>query len=237
MKREELYGSDTAKVVLVGEPKDSVCCVTFFTYASKEDTLKNVEGFGESILSKLGIPALHFINKKNHWWQIDDLESCLEAGRKALQPSKIRIGYGSSMGAYGILRFSNELNLDETLAFSPQFSINRKIVPWEKRWKHQADILNFESESMNLSALTNHNIVFDPRSVDALHVEMIKQENPQAHITLHQIAAGDHFLIREVQRSGLLSDLIASMKSGTVDYSILKKHANYLSDQTPEKSP
>lgn len=228
MTRETVYQSDTAKVIAVGDFSHPLSCVTFFTFASDESTLPEVKGFGEDILLRLGIPSVHFINLKNHWWQIPDLDECLFAGFQLIEHSKVRVGYGSSMGAYAVLRFSKRLNLDVNLCFSPQFSVNPELVPFEKRWRNQAQALDFSNESMELRTEGKHHIIYDPRCDDVIHVDMIVKTNPSANIHLHPVLAGEHFVIREYQRLGLLTDILKSLQRGDIDDSLIRSHPNYL---------
>lgn len=214
MIRQEIYRSESARVVSVGRPEGKVCCATFFTYATDEASLSTVKGFGEDILARIGIPAVHFINLKNHWWQINDLSECLQAGAEVLGLANRRIGYGASMGGYAALRFSKALSLDESLVFSPKYSIDRDRVPFEKRWASQASQLDFSSESMDVNESSTHHIVFDPRCDDAAHVDLVVADNPGADIRLHPVHEGDHFVIGDFQARGILSNLLKAFQIG-----------------------
>jgi hypothetical protein len=126
LNRNVLYESDFARVIAVGEPSGKTACVTFYTLVEDESKLRGAAGFGEAMLKENGIPAIHFINLQNHWWQIPDLASAIDIANKWLASSTSRVGYGASMGGYAALNFSERLRLDKVLSFSPQYSIDKK---------------------------------------------------------------------------------------------------------------
>lgn len=55
----------------------------------------------------------------NHWFLCSELEEYLNGVAPQLQKFPERLGYGASMGAYGVSCFSSTLNLDRALIFSP----------------------------------------------------------------------------------------------------------------------
>jgi hypothetical protein len=227
MERKVVYHSTTAKVVIVGDPAGRPCCITFFTFSTNEAHLHLVHGFGEAALIKARVPAIHFINLQNHWWNIPDLSACLAAAAPYVSSASRRIGYGASMGGYAALRFSNALNMDEVLAFSPQFSIDRVKVPFEHRWEQHAALLDFSAEGMEISQSARHHIVFDPRSIDLNHAGLIVDANPDADITLHKVNAGDHFVIKEYQDAWLLPRILRGIGEGRVDEALLRAHPDH----------
>lgn len=224
MDERVVYESPTAHVIARGDVSSGTVIVTFFTYATKESSLVGAPGFGSKLFADLGMPALHFVNRQNHWWQVPDLLEVLDAGYREIAGAKRRIGYGASMGGYAALRFSSYLGFDETLCFSPQFSIDGRRVPWEKRWRMQAEKLDFSMESMTVSRCAIHHIAFDPRTRDRRHVEAIVRKNPGAHFDLHPLECGGHFVIGELQSTGILRPIIVSMRTGRVDCSSLSTH-------------
>ncbi|NPD17557.1 hypothetical protein HOY34_20440 [Xinfangfangia sp. D13-10-4-6] len=226
-ERREIYRSANARVIVTGQPVGKTCCVTFFTYASDESTLPLVNGFGEEILTRLALPAVHIINLKNHWWQIPDLQDCLQAAQEASSAATRRIGYGSSMGAYAVLRFSEALAIDESLCFSPQFSISRKLVPFETRWSKEARSLDFSQESMKIRQQGIHHIIYDPGCDDRQHVELIRAHNPDANLVLHEVSAGGHFVIRDYQSKGHLTRLVSGFRAGHVDPQLIVAHPDH----------
>lgn len=222
MKREVIYESDTARVVSVGNLVGAVT-VTFYTLATDEQTLQNVIGFGEAALKKAGVPALHFINLQNHWWQIDDVNEIISVGRMALCNSTRKIGYGASMGAYAALRFSDSLALDEIVAFSPQYSIDSRKVPWESRWRAEAGRLSFDSESMKIREACVCHMIYDPEFPDAKHVAMIESENEGVHFRHYHAHGTGHFPIRQMQASGELWKVLSGFSSGCVDADAIRR--------------
>jgi len=226
MPRRYIYESDTAKVFSVGDIDGNDVCVTFFTYASKEETLANVDGFAEAALEKHNTPTVHFINLTNHWWHIPDLEACLSHAAQALSGAKIRTGYGSSMGAYAALRFSERLKLNNVLGFVPQFSIDRQHVPFETRWARQAAMLDFNGEPYSISKDAACHLVVGDCEADLQHIRLIQAANPDANISLYEIGSGDHLILKDYQDYGLLSSIITALPN--IDVTMIKRHPEFI---------
>lgn len=228
MQRRILYDSPTALVVAVGDPTDAGVCVTFRPFFGRDDNPDTAEeGFGEPLLMNFEVPAVHFINRQNHWWLIPDLEACLDAVRPVVARATRRTGYGASLGAYAALRFSRLLDLDEVLAFSPQYSIDPVKVPFETRWPDEAAQLDFRGEDMKIRAGCRVHVVLDPRSVDGQHLALIRAANPGAVIVAHEIPDGGHRVIRSFAAGGYLRKVLRSLRHGPLDVEPLRAHPGY----------
>lgn len=227
MDRIILFEGEDIKLVARGNVENKAVCCTFFTFATNESTLMKVNGFGEEVLVKYGFSALHFINLKNHWWQTPEMDIVLKIAKEYLEGSAMRVGYGASMGGYGALKFASCLRFECVLSFSPQYSVDEKKVPWEKRWKKEAAKLNFFSDSIVLTDENNAHIFFDPDDLDSRHAELIAELNP---VKLHPIKDAGHQVIRVFSELGLLQSLIcAALNSDRISYIDLFEQRKYLS--------
>ena len=228
MQRQVLYKSDTALVIAVGEMRDAFGCVTFRTFfRAQQDRQAAQFGFGEGVLKRAGIPAVHFINLQNHWWLIDDLAPCLAAANAAMAGARRRTGYGASLGGYAALRFSQPLVLDEVLAFSPQYSIDRSKAPFEVNWATEAATLDFSDETMVIRPGCRAHVVYDPRTIDAKHLGLICAANPQADLVPYKVPGGGHRAISSYARLGLVQPVLESIRDGVLDTSSLRQHPAY----------
>lgn len=133
-----------------------------------------VKGFGENFLLSLGYDVLCFKTIVNDWYQNISLQEMKNKVSQFTKHYSSRVGYGSSMGAYAILYFSETLDLQRIIAISPQFSIDRNIVPFELRWGETTSI-SFSHAQMSGCGV-EVTLIYDPfDKLDKRHVSLIRQ--------------------------------------------------------------
>lgn len=84
--------------------------------------------WGQSLFNKMDVPCLGFVAKGQFWYPEHDTFNLINASAGILSRFSKRISYGFSMGGYAALKFSSRLRSSESLAFSPQFSIEPSLV-------------------------------------------------------------------------------------------------------------
>jgi len=213
-ERDVLFSGKDLALVRCGVVANANLCVTFSAYDPIKRDANYTTGFAESFLAGRDIPALHFVAKSNHWWHTLEMPTCLEIAAPLAARAKRRVGYGSSMGAFGCLRFGDCLGLNAIAAFAPQYSVNPKKVPWEGRWKDaRSQIQDFSGE---LCAKTCKEIFvfFDPVSIDAVHTKLIAAEMSIKHLAVPDCG---HFVLKHLNGHGVLGDMIQGIISGEID--------------------
>jgi pimeloyl-ACP methyl ester carboxylesterase len=86
-----------------------------------------------------GLAHLRIQSRWNDWF-LNAETPALEAALAALRPrfaTALALGY--SMGGYGALRLARALDLDQVILVSPQFTLDRAILPAEKRYPEGKD--------------------------------------------------------------------------------------------------
>ena len=80
------------------------------------------KGFGESLFIKYQINSVCIVAKWNHWWHTLEMIDVVESIKKlpSYQKASQCICYGSSMGAYGALKFAQLLNADTMIIAGPR---------------------------------------------------------------------------------------------------------------------
>lgn len=127
-----------------------------------------------------GMAHLHLQARWNDWYlnaETQALEDALHHVRTGFAEARA-VGY--SMGGYAALRLAAALQLDRALVVSPQFSLDRSLIPTERRYREAAD---YDSA---LGDLSRHGkpdlagaIVFDPsHPLDPIHARLIRQVMP-----------------------------------------------------------
>lgn len=166
----------------------------------------------------LGMAHLHLQSRWNDWYlnpETTALEAALRPLRAAFTAARA-VGY--SMGGYAAVRFAAALDLTQALVVSPQFTLDRTLIPNERRYR-EAD--GYDSA---LGDLGRHGkpdlqgvIVFDPsHPLDPIHARLIARTMPAmlpaplmfgGHPATQGIRAGGGF--RSFQALGLDGELSA----------------------------
>jgi hypothetical protein len=173
--KERVFENESIAVDLISIGSDKLA-VTFQPY----DYLGfEAKGFGENFFVSLGYDVLCFKTTENDWYQTASIEDMTHLAEEYLQHYRLRVGYGSSMGAYGALYFARALELNKVIAFSPQFSIESSSVPFELRWQENASSLSFNHPPMVGDDDVEVFMLYDPiNTLDKKHVNLIRSQFP-----------------------------------------------------------
>lgn len=168
------------------------------------------KGFGETYLLKRGISAVHFISKDNHWWQTPEPAIAVEELRKrglVGGDRKITL-YGSSMGGYAALILSRLIRPRRIVVFSPQYSIDGRRVPFERRWRAYAAKLRFDHDDMasGIDHDAELKVVYDPYFLpDRQHVKLIEEHRRVDHVP---VPFAGHNTARALEELGIITRVI-----------------------------
>jgi pimeloyl-ACP methyl ester carboxylesterase len=128
---------------------------------------------------------------------------------------------GNSMGGYGAVLFASRLpNCAAAIAFVPQFSLDSKVVPEEKRWRdYQSKIANWPAQQLLdgvRDSLPIH-IFFGARERrDRPHSDLFKRHaTPRTFIYVLRGAAHDP--ARRLRDKGLLAATLDAIIIGDAD--------------------
>lgn len=128
-----------------------------------------------------GLAHLHLQSRWNDWY-LNAETPALEAALRSLRPGfREARAVGYSMGGYAALRYADALDLTQALVISPQFTLDHRLVPQDRRYREAA---GFDRE---LGDLSRHGkpdlagaIVFDPsHPLDRVHARLITATMPR----------------------------------------------------------
>ena len=162
----------------------SACCVVTFESYTDNRTLDR-PGFGEVFFDANGIDAIHIVPRNNDWYQYPEIdEACCRI--RALTASYPHVvAYGQSMGGYGAIRLGGRVGAKVALAISPQFSIDPTVARFEPRWAGDSARVDFQVErSAEHDFVAKAYMVYDPRDLDARHVELYRPHTEIVDIRL-----------------------------------------------------
>jgi len=186
-------------------PRIGVVIVTFANWEAPEAPRKP---FGAGFLSSLGYRSLHIVPACNDWYQSEGIFEAIDAVRARIG-ADTAIGYGSSMGAFGLVNYADLLGLDAALAFSPQFSIDRAVVPFEWRWKADAERLSpFPFHRLHARVQRERLTIYvDPTlRADREHAALISE---CLSCTVVECEGGGHNILASWHAAGTLRERVA----------------------------
>ncbi|WJS83691.1 hypothetical protein [Paracoccus sp. TOH] len=174
--REEIVYSSSAYTIRTAQHPDNLeagrPAVVTFSHAGLNPG--NVRpGFAERWLRAKAVDGYFVLNHRTDWFQNDDFFPAIEAIR-AHAGSRPLVTYGSSMGGYGALLGSGRLRAERVVAVVPQFSIERAVVPFEKRWRKEAEALGaFRHDvTREIHEHARITVILDPRNDDRHHLAL-----------------------------------------------------------------
>ena len=175
--QDVLHDAADYRVRHVSCGNDRVCVITFASLTDTHDL--DQPGFGEEFFQQHGIDAVHVIIRTNVWYFFDDFDAALERIRAVARRYDRVLTYGSSMGGYAAIRFAETLGADVAVAISPQYSVSKRIAPFEIRWRHLTpDNSPVHEEPEHGSAKVAPIVFYDPQDLDARHFRLIAAHYP-----------------------------------------------------------
>lgn len=208
--RHVIFESENLQVVKVPGRRDGVAFVTF--ESMRPDRPEGRKGFGEAFFESRGFTAYHFLPTGNCWYQYPEMPEALACVRADIADGARLITYGMSMGAYAAYRFSEPLRADAVIAFSPQYSIDRWRVWWERRWGSESTSLIWDRELPRKEAVKY--VFYDPLNTDRRHIRGLRRE---ADLELTRIYFSGHASIAYVQECGMLENVVFDIAEDRFD--------------------
>lgn len=175
---ELLYDADDFRIRRAPAGDERLCFVTFSSLT--DIPALDRPGFGETYFRERNIDAIHVINRTNVWYAYEDLPAALDRVRQAVAGKARVIAYGSSMGGYAAIRFAEALGAETAIAISPQYSIERRLVPFENRWNALFEnSAKIRPQGPHGSGRVRPIVFYDPRDLDFLHFRLILANYPR----------------------------------------------------------
>ena len=203
------FGEVLVREVDPGLSRDHV----LITFAPLQPDLgaRHEYGFGEPTFARRGMSAIHVIGLSNHWYQTPGMDEALDHVSKLAAPFGRRSAYGSSMGAYGALRYAGRLDVSRVIAISPQWSIDPARPPHDGRWATRLPEAGTFAEDMveRLQGVREAIILYDPFDPDAAHVAQYRKA--RADFRYAPLSFAGHFPAGFLTDLGILGDTVAEL--------------------------
>ncbi len=117
-----LFEGDHLKLVHLPGASD----FSIVTFDVKAEHRNGRTGYALSLARKLGLNYYGVIPNRPNWYPAQEARAI--AAIVARAKDRPLLGYGTSMGGYGCLKYGRALQTDATLAFAPQATIDPKIT-------------------------------------------------------------------------------------------------------------
>ncbi len=224
-----LYASANLSVLCAATADISRWVVTFESFTTVPDVTR--PAFGEEFFASRGISCIAVRCATNGWYQYDDMLTALAVIRDRL-PGGVRVmTYGSSMGGYAAIRFADAVGADACLALSPQYSNDRRKVPFEWRWGQESRAIRWRPELDGpIRSRVAPVIVHDTRSEDRLQVARIARDIPVVAVPL---PFSGHPATTFLNSIGMLEGLVWDVLDGRFEAEAFRVRARSLRGADP----
>jgi hypothetical protein len=167
---------------------------------------------------RLGYANLSITTASNDWFLNADLGPLnrVLADLPARYPVVRAMGF--SMGGYGALLFSRVLAMKEVVLFAPQVALRADLVPFERRWRRDAALIDLALD--DLAAVVpdclRGVVIFDPcyARAERLHARAIQALAP--HIALAPMPFSGHPPTAVIMGTGAFRSVQEAAVNGTL---------------------
>ena len=153
-------------------------------------------------------PRLYITDKKRSWGNNLNLDKIL----KLIEPfaeGRTVVSLGNSLGGFLAILLSEKLNAKITVAFAPQWSVHKKIVPNERRWQEYIRKIwwfKYKDLSKRFAKNCNYYIFFGDDKHENLHSKFFP--HTQENVTIFKIVDTGHNVARFLKDNNCLYDII-----------------------------
>ena len=153
--------------------------------------------------------TIFIIDKTRSWGNKLDFDILKHAIEPLVGKKKV-YSIGNSMGGFNSIISSNYISTDVCIAFSPQYSINPSIVPWETRWKEYALKINsfrFERVSEYMNNITRYFIFSGGEGLDHKHAKLFPVTDNIHHYSFPNVG---HNVASSLKEMDALEEVVKS---------------------------
>ena len=173
-------------------------------------------------MQRAGLSLLGIMASRKDWYRNEDGAALISALREAGLFARFRrvVFVGASMGGFAALAYASLVPGAAVLAFSPQSTLVKKLVPFERRYRYAMRKWDWESPAHLDAAEAGRDgrevtLVYDPFvKEDRLHAARIAGSGVR-HVKVPMMG---HRAIRQIKAVGGLQELIEGVVRGTPDW-------------------
>lgn len=164
--------------------------------------------------SGLNGPKIFVIDKQRSWGNDVSLET-IEEVTGAYSVGRQVITLGNSMGGFLAILLSGPLEADHCLAFTPQWSIDPRIVPEEKRWmsyRRKIETIRYPDLSKSFETACRYTCLFGDSRDEEIHSSRFP--SGLENLEVYKFKNAEHDLAAYLKERGCLYPLIEGVLAG-----------------------
>jgi pimeloyl-ACP methyl ester carboxylesterase len=201
--------------------KRSSTLVVSFDNMKSRDAPGLIFPWGYKFIADQGYSHLGIIMQRRcDWFRQPDLEDYFDQLREDgfFDQFERVIFYGASMGGYGALSYAAAVPGSDVVAFSPQTSLDQKVVPFETRYRDgfgrgKWRKSRYADAVKGAQAARRVTVFADPtHRLDAAHVARLPKEN----LVFARCPSSGHNSARLMKFMGCLGDVVLQAFDGTL---------------------
>lgn len=204
-----VHDDDTLRISTSAARPGGAAVVSFTGIGAKADVVQDEEF--RRVGSAGDRHAVFVTDKSRSWYNTQDqYEQIVAAVRDLTADAASVVTIGNSMGGFGALLFAEPLGARVAVAFAPQVSIDRRVIPQEKRWsEHVGAIASIRFTDVNaaIGATASYVVLHGSRGRDAFQIAALK---PRENLRHYVMRSGRHNVAADLKDRGALGPIVAA---------------------------
>jgi len=130
---------------------------------------------------------------------------------------------GNSMGGFLAILSARQLQAARTIAFAPQWSIDKAIMPQEKRWaeyRNKIGSIRFPDVSTGFNNSTQFNVFFGNNPRDEAHLRLFPRN--RANVSIVVVEGCGHDVAKFLKEKGQLYSVLDTCRTGGDAHGLLE---------------
>jgi tetratricopeptide (TPR) repeat protein len=177
-------------------------------FGNAEHLANGEDWLGARIAARMGVSVVALVPRRRNFFPRDDTVAALERAAASVGPTTRRVCVGTSMGAYGAIRFGRVIGAHHTLALAPIFGTDPEDCPFDRgAYTRYHDERTGRRNAIRAEDLSGDIVVvYDPLfAADAPHARAISALGPITAIEIpftrhaHHLFAGTGRLVAAIE--------------------------------------
>ena len=211
----DIYEDDRLKIAAVENPEaekaDSV--ILSFTGARPKVVQGGLQNPEASDTGPTFGTSIFITDKTRSWGNALDFALIEQQIAKYIEGRKI-FTIGNSMGGFNAILACHYFPVEACVAFAPQFSVDRRVVPWEDRWREAVGRIKTFGVSMISDFMnrgTRYYLFSSGRGLDFFHASMFPVGPNIFHYRFRRLG---HNVRGHLKQKGLLAGVMRGCFEG-----------------------
>ena len=165
---------------------------------------------------------VNVLSEENSWYRNYSFYEFTKIFAKSLDTFSERLGYGGSMGAYGVSAYANILKIDRVLLMNPISTLNEVKVPFETRFIEDGKKYDWNTGAFDGADMTSKGyIIYDPIfDLDKKHADRFN--NKIIHLKVPGVG---HMMPEHLKQMGMIKWIFMDFVNDILDIRLFQSEA------------